>query len=226
MKESDLYPPLKKYLEAQNYEVKGEVQDCDVAAIRGDEIPVIVELKLVLNLQVILQAVDRLALSPIVYVAVPEKCKSLKRHRKQMIKLLKMLGIGLITIAPERLAGNVATVLDPGEYKPRISKHRQQRLLREFSERVGDPNPGGMDKRKGRMTAYRQRALAIADFLKHHGPAKASQVASALQDPKSRELMYNNVYGWFENPSRGVYNLSPKGKAEIQHWEVGATEAR
>ncbi|WFB35214.1 DUF2161 family putative PD-(D/E)XK-type phosphodiesterase [Kiritimatiellota bacterium B12222] len=218
MKESDLYPPLKKYLEAQNYGVKGEVQDCDVVAIRGEEIPVIVELKLVLNLQVILQAVDRLALSPIVYVGVPEKCKSLKRHRKQMIKLLKMLGIGLITIAPEGRAGNVDIVLDPGEYKPRKSKHRQQRLLREFSERVGDPNLGGMDKRKGRMTAYRQRALAIAHFLKKHGPAKASQVASALQDPKSRELMYNNVYGWFDNPSRGVYDLSPKGQEEILLW--------
>ena len=29
MKESDLYLPLKKFLESQNYEVKGEIQDCD-----------------------------------------------------------------------------------------------------------------------------------------------------------------------------------------------------
>ena len=50
MKESDLYPPLKQFLESQNYEVKGEVQDCDVLAVRGEEAPVIVELKLSLNL--------------------------------------------------------------------------------------------------------------------------------------------------------------------------------
>ena len=46
MKESDLYLPLKQFLESQNYEVKGEVQDCDVLALRDDEAPVIVELKL------------------------------------------------------------------------------------------------------------------------------------------------------------------------------------
>ena len=43
MKESDLYPPLKRFLESQNYEVKGEVQDCDVLAVRGKEAPVAVE---------------------------------------------------------------------------------------------------------------------------------------------------------------------------------------
>ena len=58
MKESDLYLPLKRFLISQNYEVKGEVQDCDVVAIRGKEAPVVVELKLTLNLDVVLQAVD------------------------------------------------------------------------------------------------------------------------------------------------------------------------
>ena len=64
MKESDLYLPLKRFLEAQNYEVKGEVQDCDVLAVRGDEVPVVVELKLSFNLNVVLQAVDRLSVTP------------------------------------------------------------------------------------------------------------------------------------------------------------------
>ncbi len=49
MKESDLYHPIKRYLEAQGYEVKGEVHDCDVLAVRGDEEPVIVEIKLTLG---------------------------------------------------------------------------------------------------------------------------------------------------------------------------------
>ena len=102
MKESDLYLPLKSYLESQNYEVKGEVQNCDVIAIRGKETPVVVELKLVINLTVVLQSVDRLSLTPIVYVGIPEQCKTLKRHRKQIVKLLRMLGLGLITIDPDR----------------------------------------------------------------------------------------------------------------------------
>jgi len=32
-KESDLYPPLKRFLESQRYEVKGEVLDCDGVAV-------------------------------------------------------------------------------------------------------------------------------------------------------------------------------------------------
>ena len=45
MQESDLYLPLKRFLESQNYEVKGEVHDCDTLAVRGKEDPVVVELK-------------------------------------------------------------------------------------------------------------------------------------------------------------------------------------
>jgi len=218
MKESDLYLPLKSYLESQNYEVKAEVQNCDVTAMRGKETPVVVELKLSINLTVVLQSVDRLSLTPNVYIGIPEQCKSLKRNRKQIIKLLRMLGLGLITIDPNRKKGNIDILLDPGEYKPRKSKRRQERLLGEFAKRVGDPNLGGMDMRKGIMTAYRQRALAIALFLKEHGPAKASHIAKALRDSKSRDIMYRDVYGWFDRVSLGVYDLSPRGRQEIPLW--------
>ena len=59
MKETDLYPPVKRYLEDQGYTVKGEIDDCDVVAVRSGDTPVVVELKLTLNLNVILQAVAR-----------------------------------------------------------------------------------------------------------------------------------------------------------------------
>ena len=55
----------------QGYEVKGEVRGCDLVARRGDEPPVIVELKLRFNLALVLQGIDRLALSERVYLAVP-----------------------------------------------------------------------------------------------------------------------------------------------------------
>ena len=107
MKESDLYPPLKLFLESQKYEVKGEVQDCDVVAVRGKEPPVVVELKLTLNLDVVLQAVDRQALTPNVYIGVPNQSKNLIKRRKRIVKLLRMLGLGLIVIDPEREIGRV-----------------------------------------------------------------------------------------------------------------------
>ena len=45
MLEHALYPPVKAFLETQGYVVKGEVNGCDLVAIRGEEPPVIVELK-------------------------------------------------------------------------------------------------------------------------------------------------------------------------------------
>ncbi len=219
MKESDLYLPLKRFLESQGYEVKGEVQDCDVMAVRGEEQPVIVELKLSFNLNVILQAVERLSLTDKVYIGVPRQCKSLSRQRTHIIKLLRLLGIGLIVIDAEQVRVPVDVVLDPGDYRPRKLKPRRERLLGEFIQRVGDPNLGGAAKRKGIMTAYRQRALIIARFLQEQGPTKASIVAQMVEDPKARDILYRNVYGWFESTSRGVYELSPRGAQEISLWQ-------
>lgn len=218
MKESDLYLPLKRFLESQNYEVKGEVQDCDVLAVRGEETPVVAELKLSLNLDVVLQAVDRLSLTPKVYIGIPAQCRVLKRRRRRVIKLLRMLGLGLVVIDLDREIGSVEVLLDPGEYRPRKSKHRQVRLLGEFIKRVGDPNLGGTEKRKGILTAYRQRALAIAGFLQKQGPTKASHIARTLREPKARDILYRDVYGWFDRVSIGVYELSPRGKQEIPLW--------
>lgn len=213
MKESDLYLPLKRLLESQGYEVKGEVHDCDVLAVRGTDAPVVVELKVTLNLDVILQAVERLSLTPNVYIGVPAKCGALKRRRAPTMKLLRMLGMGLVVIHPN---GSAHVLLDPGGYVPRKSKHRQERLLGEFSKRVGDPNLGGHDKRRGKiMTAYRQRAMEIARFLQKSGPTKASDVAQALQEPKARDFLYRDYYGWFDRASPGVYDLSPRGLREM-----------
>jgi len=70
------------------------------------------------------------------------------------------------------------------------------------------------------MTAYRQQALAIAWFLDKHGPTKASNIAQDLQEPKARDILYRDVYGWFERVSLGVYDISPRGKKEIPLWAI------
>ncbi len=219
MNESDLYPPLKTYLQAQGYEIKGEVGQCDVFARRGTEHPLIVELKLSLNLSVILQVVDRLSLSPTVYVGVPRQCSALSKKRKAVLKLFRLLGIGLLTIDPDRSSGGVSILLDPGDYRPRISKQKQSRLLREFEQRVGDPNQGGSVSRGGMVTAYRQSAIRIAMLLRDQGPTRASLVAQQSEEKKARDIMYRNHYGWFEAVSRGVYQLTPRGAGELEFYE-------
>lgn len=216
MKESDLYPPLKKFLESQGYEVKGEIQDCDVVAIRGEEAPVVIELKLNLNLNLLLQAVERLALTANVYIGIPKSCKTFANQQKRVTKLLKMLGIGLLLIDPKK--ERVEVFWDPSDYQPRKSKHRQTRLLGEFQKRVGDPTPGGSEKTKGIMTAYRQRAIKIAQYLEDEGATKASFIASALKEPEARNILYRDVYGWFDRKSLGIYELSPRGHREFKLW--------
>ena len=216
MKESDLYLPLKQYLEGQNYKVKGEVCDCDVLAIREDEEPLIVELKLSLNLDVLLQSVDRLSLSSVVYIGIPKDSKAFKKKRKLTVKLLKILGFGLILIDVTK--NSVEVVLDPTEYKPRKIKQKKEKLLAEFQSRIGDPNLGGMASKKGVLTSYRQKALKIALYLQEHGDSKASVIAKDLDESKARDIMYNNYYAWFDRVGKGIYSLNSKGKEEISLW--------
>ena len=123
------------------------------------------------------------------------------------------------------MSKNTHILVIVNKYRPRTSKRRQERLLGEFMRRVGDPNLGGTEKRKGIMTAYRQRALAIGRFLDKDGPTKASCIADTLREPKARDILYRDVYGWFDRVSRGVYELSPRGKREIPHWQETAEES-
>lgn len=229
MVETDLYLPLKKFLEKRDYEVKGEVEDCDVVAIkRSDENavaeqveefpPTIVELKLSLNLDVLLQAVDRIKLSPIVYIGVPSSCAALKRKKKKrVVKLLKMLGLGLIAINPKRKT--VEIIVSPTKYTPKQSKPRQQWLISEFVSRAGDPNLGGASTKTGRITAYKQQAIEIAHYLKKHGATKASDVAKTLDIPRSRNILYENHYGWFEGLGKGIYQLTRLGSQSLEAFQ-------
>ena len=61
--ETTLYAPVKRYLEALGFTVKGEVCGCDLVALRGDEPTIVVvgELKLAFSLELVLQGVNRTA---------------------------------------------------------------------------------------------------------------------------------------------------------------------
>ena len=217
MAEADLYSPIKKFLEGQGYEVKGEVEDCDIVAVRGDEGPVVVELKLQLNLSLIPQAVDRLAVSECVYVAfrVGKKYSASWRSRGKQVKgLLRRLGVGLLTVSAR---GKVEAVLDPGPYRPRVVKERRARLLKEFAERVGDPVAGGSTNKK-RMTSYRQDALRCALALKGRGVTKVSVLAAETGVERAGPILRDNHYGWFERVEKGHYQVTPSGIAGLEEW--------
>ena len=204
-RETDLYPPVKAYLQAQGYEVKGEIGAVDVVAVRGGEDPVLVELKLGFSLALLHQGIARQTVSDTVYLAVPHMSgKALKEN----LNLCRRLGLGLLTV---RLRdGFVEVLVDPAPYKPRQSTKRKTRLLREFARRVGDPNAGGAT-RVGIVTSYRQDALRCATYLEDHGTSKGAVVAKGASVPNATRIMANDHYGWFERVETGIYMLTPKG---------------
>jgi hypothetical protein len=216
MKEADLYPPLKAFLEAQGYEVKAEIGACDIMALRAGDPPLVVEMKLGFNLSLVLQGVARQALFDTVYLAVAAPKKGWPARYRDIMALCRRLGLGLLVVTPGETGadpGLVEAHLDPGPYLPRRNATRAGRLLREFQRRVGDPNQGGTTGIK-RMTAYRQDALrclaSVAD-----GPLKAAEVAKRAGVAKAAALMRADHYGWFDRVALGVYALSPKGLAAL-----------
>jgi hypothetical protein len=211
-REVDLYEPVKAFLEAQGYEVKAEVSSCDVIAVRGAEPPVVVELKMRFNLELLLQAADRLAVSDTVYIAVADGPRSGLRGRgKRALKLCRMLGFGVLLVRlPETGAGHVTPVQDPGIYQPRRSPRRAKRLLKEFVERIGDPNTGGAT-RLPLVTAYRQTALRLVACMES-GEASTKDIRARTGVEQASTILQRNVYGWFDRAARGVYTLSPKGR--------------
>jgi len=204
-RETDLYPPVKAYLEAQGYEVKGEIGAVDVVALRGEEAPILVELKLGFSLALLHQGIARQAVSDAVYLAVPHISG---KAAKDNLTLCRRLGLGVMTVRARD--GFVEVLVDPAPYRPRKSAKRKTRLLREFARRVGDPNAGGAT-RVGIVTSYRQDALRCATFLSDQGASKGAVVAKGAGVPTATRIMAADHYGWFERVTTGVYMLTPKG---------------
>ncbi len=214
-REQDLYPPVKALLERQGYTVKGEVGAADIVAVRKGEEPVIVELKLRFSLALFHQAITRLKVTDLVYIAVCKpKGRTARRALKDNLALCRRLGLGLITVRGDSA---VEVQCDPGPYAPRKNKAKAGRLLREFERLEGDPNAGGAT-RHGIVTAYRQDALKCAAHLAEWGATKGADVAKATGVLEATRLMRDNHYGWFDKIEKGVYGLSSAGQEGLKHW--------
>ena len=134
MRETDLYPPVKAFLEAQGYAVKGEVDGCDLVAVRGDEPPVIVELKAGFSLPLVFQGIARQGLTDNVYLAVPPFSGRTTR-RRDALALCRRLGLG-----PPGRAARAGTVRG-GAARPR-SVPAAQAPAKARTVAAGVPAPG------------------------------------------------------------------------------------
>nr|WP_008826351.1 DUF2161 family putative PD-(D/E)XK-type phosphodiesterase [Haloplasma contractile] len=215
IKESDLYDPVKEYFTKMGFLVKGEVKDCDVVAVK-DELMIVTEMKLALNLDVILQASIRQRITDIVYIAVPKKMRVIKTKRfKNSCYLLRRLEIGLLFVSFKGKYSFVEEVVKPNAYSREMSKRlankKRKSVLKEFNERYGDFNKGGITGETV-ITAYREKAIHIATLLKKHGHLSIKQLKEFGTDSKKTSIiLQHNHYGWFNRVSRGTYELTQKG---------------
>ena len=201
-------PPVKAWLEGQGYEVKSEVGAADVVGVKPAQDPVIVELKTGFSLTLLQQAVARQAVTDHVYVAVPRwKGKAGWRTFKGNVGLCRRLGLGVLSVQLED--GKLQGHCDPAPFKPRKSKVRQARLIKEFTAREGDPNLGGT---RGQVqTAYKQDAEKCAAYLAQNGTCSGAEIARETGVTRATRIMADNHSGWFYRAARGVYALSEAG---------------
>lgn len=220
--ETSLYLPVKGFLETAGYVVKGEIGGCDLVGLSADDPPVVVicELKLSFNLELILQAVDRAAVSDEVWIAAKVSAKGRGREAdKRYRDLCRRLGIGMLGISD---AGDVSVIVGSVTPMPRTNPKRRSRLMREHQKRRGDPALGG-STRTPLMTAYRQQALGCAVTLVD-GPLRVRDIRAGV--PEAGKILQSNVYGWFERLDRGIYGLTDAGREALARWPQPSPEAR
>ncbi len=213
--ESDLYAPVKMYLEEKGYSVYGEVRDCDLAAVKNGDL-IIVEFKKNFSLKLVMQGTRRQELTNSVYLAVPQMSShSPLPSKKEVLVLLKRLGLGLIVVHFEyKEKGEKIEILLNPEIPVKVHRKNYQKrkaLFKEIGSRYQDFNIGGSSSHIETITAYRLKALTIAILLQKNGEMSPAGLITLGAAPETRAILARNYYQWFIRIRRGIYTLSETG---------------
>jgi len=214
-KETDLYEPIRVFLEEEGYQVQAEVKDCDIAAVKDGQL-VIVELKKAFNLKLVYQGMERQSLTEQVFVAIPRPKKGQREKAwKDMLKLLKRLELGLLTVALDSPLHTVDVVLEPSDSIAWKNRKKREKVQAELEQRQVDGNVGGMTRRKI-MTAFREKSIRLACMLEREGQiSTASLRERGLEDYIG--IFVKNYDKWFKRVEKGVYALSEKGREALEN---------
>ena len=217
--ETDLYKPVQKYFIKEGYEVYGEVKDCDVTAVRDEEI-IIIELKRSFNLALLMQAVQRQKVAELVYIAVPRPSFSMYSKKwKNICHIIKRLELGLIIVLLLGDKSEVEVVFHPSTFDRVKSRQRNKKkkcgIISEIEGRSGDFNIGGCTRKKI-ITAYKENSIYIACCFEKFGSLSPKKLREIGTGDKTLSILDKNYYGWFQKCSRGIYTISEMGREELK----------
>jgi hypothetical protein len=206
-RESDMYEPVRNLLISQGFIVRGEVKDCDIAAVKGETLWV-VEMKLSANITLIYQAMERQTAANGVFIAIPRPKNSRGGSFAALIRLLKKLEIGLITVALDSPTKYAEVLLFPNE-KNRANK-KTAAIKKEIFGRRTD-TVGGTSKEKIN-TAYRERCIKIACLMEAKGATTAKALCLLGCEKDTSAILRANYFGWFEKIATGTYDITESAK--------------
>ncbi|MBQ3568390.1 MAG: hypothetical protein IJA25_05610 [Anaerotignum sp.] len=214
-KETDLYEPIRAFLEEEGYQVQAEVKNCDIAAVKDGQM-VIVELKKAFNLKLVYQGLERQSLTEQVFVAIPRPKKGAREKAwKDMLKLLKRLELGLLTVALDSPLQTVDVVLEPSDSIAWKNRKKREKVQAELEQRQVDGNVGGMTRKKI-MTAFREKSIRLACLLEREERVSLAGLRErGMED--SVGILSRNYDKWFKRVEKGVYALSDKGKEALEN---------
>jgi hypothetical protein len=216
--EAELAGPLYGHLAELGYTVRSEVKDCDIAAVKGDEL-LIIEVKKTLNVPLLVQAVRRQRMTDSVYVAIPRPANKGKwwRESRGAQHLLRRLELGLILVSLDPGKPPVEIVFHPLPFARRKRAKSRRAVLQEIASRSADYNRAGSTRTK-LATAYRENAIHIACCLFNQGSMSPAALRALGTGPKTLSILRFNAYGWFERVDQGVYSLSSHGAKDLGNW--------
>ena len=210
--ETSLYAPVKQFLESLGFHVKGEIGGCDLVGIAEGSPPVVVigELKLIFNLDLVLQGVDRADVCDEVWLAVRASGEAAANAIRGSASFASGWGS--------------ACWLSPNPVPSRLWLAPKQRCRAAIiaaahasSRSIGEG--GAIPWLAALARSCRDGLPPAGSRLRGEGASRLSAPqGSEAFDPDAPQILHRNVYGWFEQIARGVYALTEAGQAALQVW--------
>ncbi|MBG9694203.1 hypothetical protein ABD91_26085 [Lysinibacillus sphaericus] len=169
MKESDMFEPLKNFLQKQGFDrVYGEVGSADVVGINKQGEEVVVEMKKTLNFKVLEQAFERFGRAKYIYIAVPlaNRSKAYNVNHRFAYYILREYGVGLLYVPIDLITGensyeNVYEFIESAE-------HHVERSIADSIRPYNELTVGG-SKSGDTITDYGYTMMAVKAFMQKYG---------------------------------------------------------